>query len=120
MESVAVSRLQSHVTMDPNLTLSSFTEAETKSTFLDTATSELDVRVSSVVLCSLGSPQESDTQSLYRWVTSIIIIKCICAYHDQSVRYTPSDSRITFGLDDILRYSCVLYCLCCTGIIRYF
>ena len=53
--------------MDPNMTtFNSFNEGDTKSTFLDTATSELDVRVSSVVLCSLGSPQESDTETLYR------------------------------------------------------
>ena len=61
--------------MENNVTGNSYIENETKSTLLDTATSEFDVRVSGVVLCSLSSPHESDTQSLYRWVfTSIFIL----------------------------------------------
>lgn len=49
-----------------NVTGNSYVENETKSTLLDTATSDLEVQVSGIVLCPLGSSHESDTQSIYR------------------------------------------------------
>lgn len=52
-----------------NIMSNSYIENETKSTFLDSANSELDVRMPGVGLCSLTSPHESDTQSLYRYVS---------------------------------------------------
>nr|XP_053626393.1 voltage-gated potassium channel subunit beta-3-like isoform X1 [Cherax quadricarinatus] len=49
-----------------NVTVNSYVENETKSTLLDTATSELDVQVTGIVLDPLGSTNEPETTSIYR------------------------------------------------------
>ncbi|XP_066944703.1 voltage-gated potassium channel subunit beta-2 isoform X3 [Macrobrachium rosenbergii] len=60
-----------------NVTGNSYVENETKSTLLDTGNSDLDVQMSGIVLCSLGSSHEADPQSFYRCRAPIASLDCM-------------------------------------------